>query len=256
MTLLRSVWYCLWVAPHILMGVVVFVMVRRRLDRQFPMFFLYAAFEILQFLVLFSVSQALGFVGTYERLYSVGLALSTAIRFGVILELFTHFSRRYPALDGATRFLFRSATIVLLLLAVGLAVSAPGTGTSFLLNATYISDRTVSVLQSGLLISLFLFSRYFSLSWRSHAFGIALGLGIFASVELASSAVRLHLKVFGNTLVNLLTMATYSCCALIWLFYLVADEEQHERPSLGPPTLPPKYNLDIWNQELQRLLQR
>jgi hypothetical protein len=113
-------------------------------------------------------------------------------------------------------------------------------------------DRTVSVLQCGLLISLFLFSRYFALSWRSQAFGIALGLGIFASVELAVSAVALHLGTFSNRTVILITMATYHCCVLIWMFYLLLPE----RTAYFTRRELPKQDLEVWNQELQRLLQR
>jgi hypothetical protein len=251
MTPLRVLWYCLWVAPHALQGILLFAMVRRRLDRQFPMFFLYTAFEVLQFVVLFTTSRShLQFGEVYVRVYSVGLALSTAIRFGVIYELFKHFFHRYPALDGAGQVLFRGATILLLLVAVGLAVSAPGSSATLMLTATYALDRTVSILQCGLLISLFLFSRYFLLSWRSHAFGIALGLGIFATVELAASAVWLHLGAFGNPVVNLLTMATYTGCVLTWIFYLVGQERE---PQYSVKALP-DYDLEIWNRELQRLL--
>jgi hypothetical protein len=112
-------------------------------------------------------------------------------------------------------------------------------------------DRTASVLQSGLLISLFLFSHYFGLSWRSPAFGIALGLGIFASVALATSTIWLHLGVFGNRAVNLFTMATYHCCVLIWMFYLMVPERQPQHPASKLP----EYDLKTWNRELQRLLQ-
>ena len=256
MTALRLLWYCLWVTPHLLQGIIVCVMLRRKLHRQFPMFFLYSAFEILQFLVLFTISLSpIHFGQGYVRVYSVGLALSTAVRFGVIYELFVHFFRRYPALGGIGGLLVRGVTIVLLLVAIGLAVSAPGSSTNFLLNTTYALDRTVSVLQCGLLISLFLFSRYFALSWRSQAFGIALGLGIFASVELAASALWLHIGAFGNAPVNLITMATYNCCCVIWIIYLVAEDRKPQHPPKRVPKLP-KYDLEIWNQELQRLLQQ
>jgi hypothetical protein len=254
MTPLRMLWYCLWFAPHILQGILFFDMVRRRLHRSFPMFFLYTAFEILQFGLLFAISRSnVHFGEGYLRVYSVGLALSTAIRFGVIHELFSHFFLRYPALTGTGRLLFRGATIILLLVAVGLAVSAPGSSENFLLNATYALDRTVSVLQCGLLISLFLFSRYFVLSWRSHAFGIALGLGIFASVELGTSAIWLRLGAFGNPAVNLLTMAVYYCCVLIWMLYLMEPEQERRYPR-HPSRKLPEYDLEIWNRELQRLI--
>lgn len=256
MSALRLLWYYLWIAPHILQGIIVFVMVRRRLHRQFPMFFLYMVFEILQFGILFAISQSgAQFGGSYARVYAVGLAVSTAIRFGVIYALFCHFFHRYPALSGPGKLMFRGLTVVLLLLAVGLAFSAPGKGANFLFDATYVMDRTVSVLQCGLLISLFFLSRYFVLLWRSQAFGIALGLGIFACVELAAAAVRLHVGSFGSTAANILIMATYHCCVLVWLFYLMASERQPRYPSTASAKLP-AYDLEIWNQELQRLLQQ
>jgi hypothetical protein len=254
MTPLRLLWYCLWVTPHALQGIILLVMVRRGLNRQFPMFFLYTVFEVLQFVVLFAISQShLQFGEAYKHVYSVGLALSTAVRFSVIHELFGHFFRRYPTLDGARRLLFRGTIVVMLLVAVGLAVSAPGNGADFFVRITYVLARTVSVLQCGLLISLFWFSKYFVLSWRSHAFGIALGLGILASVELATSAIWLHLGAFGNIAVNLFTMATYNCCVLIWIFYLTAEDRRPQYPTNRSPKLP-KYDLEIWNQELERLL--
>jgi len=247
-------YYYLWVAPHLVLGVVLFVMVRRGLHRQFPMFSLYATWEILQFVLLFTIHLShVHFGEGYLRAYSVGLVLSTGIRFGVIHELFRHFFHRYPALSGPGRFLFRMVTVVLLLVAVGLAVASPSNGADFLLRTTYgFLDRTASILQCGLLIALFLFSRYFALPWRSIAFGIALGLGIFASVELATSAVWLHLGAFGNVFVNLLTMGTYHCSVLIWMFYLLAPERE---PRYTLKTLP-GHDLEIWNRELQRLLQQ
>jgi hypothetical protein len=254
MTHLRLLWYCLWVTPHALQGIILLVMMRRNLHRQFPMFFLYTAFEVLQFLVLFTISLShFQFGAGYRSVYSVGLALSTAVRFSVIYELFGHFFRWYPTLEGTRQLLFRGTILLMLLVAIGLAVSAPGNDADFLVKVTYVLDRTVSVLQCGLLISLFLFSKYFILSWRGQAFGIALGLGIFASVELATSAIWLHLGAFGNTAVNLFTMATYNCCVLIWIFYLTAEDQKPQYPANRSPKLP-KYDLEIWNQELERLL--
>jgi hypothetical protein len=253
MSPLRLLWYCLWVAPHLLQGIILFSMVRRKLHRQFPMFFFYSGFEILQFGILFAIFHShLGFGAEYRGVYSLGLALSTTIRFGMIHELFKQFFRQYPALEASGRFLFRGATIVLLMVAIGLAVSAPGKSADFLVTATYAFDRTASTLQCGLLVSLFLFSRYFALSWRSPSFGIALGLGIFACVELAAAALRLQSGSFGNTVANLLVMATYNDCVLIWMFYLMAPERESQHRQKPMPT----YDLEIWNQELQRLLQQ
>ena len=130
-------YYYLWIAPHVLQGIIVFAMLRRRLHRQFPMFFLYSVFEILLFGILFAISQtAIRFGDPYKQVYAVGLAVSTAMRFGIIYALFCHFFSRYPALSGPGKLLFRGLTVVLLVLAVGLAFSAPGKGANFLFDAT------------------------------------------------------------------------------------------------------------------------
>lgn len=254
--------YYLWVAPHVLLGSVLFFMVRRQVYRQFPMFFLYAMWEISQFAVLFAIHLSNFHFGPgYKGAYLAGLALSTAIRFAVIHELFRHFFHRYPALTGPGRFLFRGATVLLLLIAVGLAISAPGNPAdqtlaraatfSSLRATTFALDRAVTILQCGLLISLFLFSRYFTLSWRSNAFGIALGLGVFASLELATSAIRIYVTSMDKVF-DISSMVTYHLCVLIWMFYLLAPERE---PRYALQTLP-EHDLEIWNQELQRLLQQ
>jgi hypothetical protein len=252
MTPLRMLWYYLWVAPHVLQGIILLAMVRRGLQRQFPMFLLYTGFEIWQFGVLWTVSfSLLGFGGRYFHLYSVGLVVSAAIRFAVIRELFGHLFDRYPTLTGPGRSLLRGTTVALLLVALAVAASAPGNSANFLLKVTYDLDRVASILQAGLLISLFVFSRYFVLSWRNQAFGIALGLGILSSVELAMSALRLYGLVSG-TIFDFVIMGSYHCCVLIWIFYLAVPERQ-VRHSAKPL---PEHNLDVWNRELQRLLQR
>jgi hypothetical protein len=250
---LHILWYYLWVAPHVLQAIILFAMVRRRLHRSFPMFFLYTASEILQFGVLFGISQShLQFGEDYVRLFSGGMAVSSALRFGVIYEVFSHLFADYPVLTETGHMLFRGVTIFLLLAGVGVAIFMPGKNVDLLMRATNTLDRTVSLLQCGLLLFVFIFSRYFVLSLRSHAFGIALGLGAYASVQMATSTVLLYVGSTSSRLPNFITMGAYHCSVLIWLFYLAVPERQtrHAVSAL------PEHNLDIWNQELHRLLQR
>lgn len=251
--------YYLWLAPHALETIILFAMFRRGLHRQFPMFFLYISFEIAQCLCLLYVSQYVSyFHEVYFQVYAVGLAISTAIRFAVIYELFCHFFRRYPAISGAGKWLFRAASLVLLFLALGLAISAPGNvpPTSAndatylaLRSTTFAADQAACVLQGGLLISLFLFSRYFVLSWRSPAFGIALGMGTFAIAEFATTALRLYLPI-SHDVYDRVGMGIYHLCVLIWISFLVRPEPELRFELKSLPT----YDLEIWNQEMERLL--
>ena len=258
--LLRPLFYYLWIAPHILQAVIVVLMIRRRLYKQFPIFLLYTVFELLQFAVLLTVFIRFGSLSDerYRGAFLVGTAISSALRFGIIYEIFIEVFRNYDALRDLSKVLFRCATVILLLIGVALA-STHGSGSGFLLIVP-ILDRTVRFMQCGLLVFLFLFSRYFGISWRNYAFGIALGFGILASLELVDYAIRSQI-VAGSYLLDYLGMATYHCSVLIWIFYLVAQDPQGQQEPQGPRTPRmqkqlPEHDLEAWNQELERLLHR
>lgn len=90
------------------------------------------------------------------------------------------------------------------------------------------------------------------ISWRKPVFGIALGLGIYLSAELAVAAVRSEAGDVWPMGLDLLTMGAYFCCVLVWLFYLLAPERS---PAHAVENLP-ESDLRVWNQELEQLLQR
>jgi hypothetical protein len=250
MTLFRLLFYYLWIAPHILLIAVAVLMIRRKVFKEFPAFLVYSIFEFVQFSVLFALIHLPSVSGQrYYDAYLVGVAVSAALRFGVIHEIFENVFRNYTALDQLRKVLFGWATVVLLLVAVATATFAPGEN-SRLIAAIYAIGRAVSIVQAGLIFFLFLFTRYFALTWRNYVFGIALGLGIFASVDLATSAIKTQLgpNPVADVL-NMVSMATYHCSVLIWLFYLLAPEHETRRINQLP-----SHDLQQWNNELQRLL--
>ena len=119
-----------------------------------------------------------------------------------------------------------------------------------ILSGVYVVDRTISIIQCGLLLFLFLFSSYFGLSWRSYVLGIAIGLGFYSVVHLATSSIWMRAGPFnGSYIIDFVTMATFHCCVLIWFFYLVSQEPV--RRSVGEI---PHNELEVWDRELGRLL--
>ncbi len=106
------------------------------------------------------------------------------------------------------------------------------------------------MVQSGLLLALLLFSRFLGLSWRRPAFGIALGLGIVTSVDLAMFALRAEFTSrAGAEFLNLLITGTYLVCVSIWIGYLLAPE-----PEPASLAVVPHDEVETWNTELQHLL--
>jgi hypothetical protein len=253
MTSFFSLLIYLWIAPHVLQVAILGVMVYRKQYRQFPVFFSYTGFEILQFLVLLVVNHLrLMSHEHYHVVFSLGSAGSTMLRFGIIYEILARVFHNYPSLNRFGKILFFWAALFLLAIAVGLSRGTSGGGTEHLRVVVSVLDRTFSIVQCGLLLAMFLFSRYFALSWRNTEFGIALGFGIFASVELASSAVRSQVGLAGNHFLDYFTLATYHLCVLIWLCYMLAPEPPARYDARGLP----EHDLETWNQELGRLIKR
>jgi hypothetical protein len=245
-------WHFLWLAPHVLQIFIAVIMFRRGLVREFPIFFIYTLFQVIEEGTLFVLDHSAA-VSDYQYWYAhwVGLTISGALRFGIIWELCANVFRNYPGLRRLSRLAFRGATIVLLFLATTVAARAPEDGTYHIFSRIQVVDLSVNVMQSGLWLLLVGLSFYLGLSWRSFAYGIAFGLGIFATVALASEAARVWTGFVAGYAFDFVTMAAYNCCAVIWLTYLMAPER-----SLGALKELPENNLEQWNAELQRLLQQ
>jgi hypothetical protein len=244
----------LWFAPHAVQLVIAILLVRRKLTHEFPAFFLYTIYELLQFVVTAGLYRYRGITDDqYMNIYLVCNIGSALIRFAVVYEIAGYLFREYPALSGVGKKVYRGAAGVLVLVSVGLVAWTSGETKNFLAVWVHIVDRVVSIIQCGLLAVLFAMSRLLRFSWRNHAFGIALGMGLFASVELAVSAVRPYLPNSKSVVaMNLVTMGTYHVCVLIWAWYLWAPERVHEHEGAAVAA----NELDNWDAALQRVIER
>lgn len=243
-------WHFLWLAPRVLQIFIAAIMIRRGLVRDFPVFFVYTVFQIISESTLFALDHdALVTDYQYWYVYWVGLTASSALRFGILWEIGCSVFRNYPGLRPLKRFVFRWAIVVLLFVAIAVAAHAPEDGTFHILSRSRILDLSVNVMQSGLWLLLVGFSAYFKLSWRSFAHGIAFGLGIFATVTLATQAVRVGSGFVAGYAFDFVNMATYNCCTLVWLVSLLSPETAR-----GTLKELPENNLEQWSAELQRLL--
>jgi hypothetical protein len=244
-------WHYLWLAPHAFQVVIFAVMIRRRLYREFPVFFAYLLYEAVEGFLLFALDILPSVTpAQYWRASWIGSFGSIALRFALIWEIFSHVFRPYPALWEFGKLVFRWAAFVLLLVAVAVAVYSPSPQGLWILSGVFVIDRTISIIQSGLLMFLFLFSSYFGLSWRSYIFGIAAGLGIYSSVQLVASSIWIQTGLFNpSDIFTFVSMATFHCSVLIWFFYLVSKE-----PVRLPVGEIPRNDLEVWDHELARLL--
>lgn len=245
----RSVSLYLWVAPHILLAVVAAMLYLRRLHRAFPFFFTYTVFETCQFLALFSIGMFSNSL-IYQYVFGLGLAISAIIRFGVVQEIFNCVFHDYPRLESVATFSMRCLIVVLILASIAASVYASGTVSEDLIAGVALLDRSVAMVQAGLLLFIFVFSWIFGLSWRLFPLGVALGFGILASSDLAVWALRLlNSGMPFVSVLNLLLTGTFHVTVLVWLGYLL----KAENPVAA--TAHSMVEISRWTGELERPLQ-
>lgn len=248
-------WHYLWLGPQFLQGALVIILWRRRLNKQFPVFFAYLIFGATEQVTLY-VMDVLPSVSvtTWWLAFSVGLVIEGFIRLGVMGELFFHLLEPRPAIAQVGRRLITCAGALLVLLATLAAAYAPLDAHQFALGyRATILQQTLYMIESGLILFLFLFAACFHLRWRKPTLGIGLGRGISASVHLATWAVMTSgVPNDKRNLLDFLNMATYQVCVLIWFYFLLVPQKSSTTYAVSLP----ENSLDIWNRELERLLQR
>jgi hypothetical protein len=248
------IWHYLWLAPHVLQLGLGILMWRRGLHRLFPLFWAYLMFEAVEEFALYVLDVSPRFSAhTFWSGFCIGLVVQGLISFAVIGELFRHTLGLWPALAKVGNRLISGIGAILVVLATLAAAYAPIDNPQFsIVSRAHILEQTFYIIQCGLILFLFLFAAHFELTWDRHAFGIAFGFAIVWCEHMATWAVMASGALLSQRhLLDLLNMATYQVCVLIWCYYLLVPQKI-VTTSAAPL---PEHNLDIWNRELERLLQ-
>src|SRR5437868_13585145 len=111
------------------------------------------------------------------------------------------------------------AAVVMVVLGIASAAS-PGASQPGMIAGVFALERSIRIVQCGLMAFLFIFASTLSLSWKHHSFGIALGFGIFASVDVIIVAIRAQLGPVANHAFMLLKPGAYLLATSIWTGYL------------------------------------
>ena len=215
---LKYLYYTLWIAHPILqLGIGIF-MYRRGLLRQFKFFFAYILTQLASFAIVFPAFVWRSYSAAFY-LYWCTNAISVAFGFLVIHEVFVDVFRFFHTLRDLGTVLFKWAGLVMLLVAGVVSVSANASEMAPWMQAIITSQRCVRIIQVGMILFLLFFAHYLGISRRQHSFGIALGFGSFAVIELIliCSWVGNHLSGPGMSIAN---MAAYNCSLGLWLGYV------------------------------------
>jgi len=216
---IKLVYYLLWIAHPVFESFIALAMLRSGRYRQFKYFFAYIVAEIIAFAVVFPTYRYNPAACLYLSWFSA--AVSVVLGFKVIHEAFLDAFRPFHTLRDLGTVLFKWAGLVMLLVAGVVSISSSSLDVAPWMQAILTAQRCVRIIQVGMVLFLLFFARYLGVSRRQYSFGIALGFGCFAMVELSlvASWVGDHLN---NLSMNLVNMVAYNLTLFIWLGYTLA----------------------------------
>lgn len=237
----------LWIASIALQVLLATVLLAKRAWRKYPMFSAYVFFTLVETAATFPGHRTgIAYFYTFWICEAIGIVLGLA----VVREIFTNIFAPHAALRKLATLIFRVAVVALILLAVGAIYEQSGSAKSIARVVMVATDGT-RIVELGLIMFLFLSSSAFGLHWRQNEFGIALGLGTCAAIELINVTLITHMSSAGGQFLSLVRSLSFNGSLLIWLGYLLAPPE---RPTTTVDVQ--KAQLEQWNQAVTELINR
>jgi hypothetical protein len=215
--------YASWAAGPVLQIMLLLFMFHRKRHAVFPRFFSYIIFQIVKSGILFVVYRYSP--DNYFGAYWSGNAISVLLGVAVMDEILQHLLKQYGGIQKFASVIFRWACGLLIVLSIVNAFSTQQASADRLLSAVLAFDRSERVMQCGLCILLMILCRFLRNCWRQPVFGIALGFGVFACIEMVLVSVVMH---FGNSpaaIVSLIKSSAYNAVTVLWIVYLRRPSE-------------------------------
>jgi hypothetical protein len=210
--------YLSWVAGPVLETVLLACMVHRKLHRVFPRFFSYIIFQVLKSGILFLTYRY--YEEAYFDAYWTGSAISVILAVTVMDEILQHVFRDYGGAQNLGAVIFRWACGLLLVLAIVTAVTGQGGSADRVVAVVLTFDRSIRVMQCGLFCLLMILCRLLKNCWRQQVFGIALGFGLFASMEMILVSLAMSYGGKAGPTLSLVKSAAYNVVTILWIGYL------------------------------------
>ncbi len=224
--------YVSWLVGPALQITLLTFMIQRKLHVVFPRFFSYILFQTVKSGFLFVIYRY--YDGMYFDAYWTGNAISVLLAVTVMDEILHNFFKQYGGIQNLGSLIFRWACGLLLLLSIVTAFSSQQASTDRVVSAVLAFDRSVRVMQCGLFLLLMVLCRFLKNCWRQHVFGIALGFGVFASIELMLVSIVMHYGDGPVAIVSLVKSAAYNTVTLLWIISLRRQSQSIPEIDVAP----------------------
>lgn len=226
--------------------VIAVILVRRSLWRtQFPFFFLYVCYSIVNVVGLLAVS-ALSSSRTYARVYWMAQPLYAILGVMAMNESFRTVFRVYYFRRSWFRFLLPAVVLAILSVSTWkwLRHSPIQAGP---LTVAYISfDLAMNYMLAGIFAVFGVLVFFWRPKWQRYPYAILIGFGVFSIVGMLADALRSDFGTKMNFIFSYAAAMAYIVACVIWLRAFMRDHEELKDRS-APPVDP---------NELLRLLTR
>jgi hypothetical protein len=235
------------ILPHL---AILFVLFRKQLHKEVRWFVLYLATTVAYLPVLFVVYQ-LRDARSYFYLSWLFNSIGLVLAFMVILDVARNVLSGYAAIQRLALGFVATVGVALLSLATYVGtLGAPDQDPimAFLL----IFERSIRIVQIGLIVSLFAFVALLGLNWKNYVFGIALGYGLYASASLSLIAYVAQVGPKVAYISIIIDQFAYLSMLAIWMTYVLQTEPA--KRVLFPASA--RQDLERWNRALAEVVSR
>jgi hypothetical protein len=148
-------------------------------------------------------------------------------------EILRSLFKEYGGIQTLGITIFRWSCGLLLLFAILSAWSSSEAAVDRAVASVLAFDRSMRLMQIGLFLLLMFLCRFLRNCSRQQVFGIALGFGIFASIELILVSVVMRYGNAHAAMISLLKSTAYNAVTLVWIGYL---KQAQSVPNVGAVT--------------------
>ena len=232
--------------PIPILAAIAAVMYRRKQHLLYPVFWTYLCFQVLSIIVELT-TRILSFSAYFYVYWSSSFAI---LIFNLILfrTIFSSVLKKYSSLDRLRRIGFEVVLAIIwcaaLLVTLRITIHGP------FLQKIMKAELVVSFTAVGMFLFVVLACRLFGIRWSSHIAGIAMGLGLMGTVDLAVFALwsrggnaKTHIQ-----LVGWLSTLAFDAAVGIWAFYFLRDRPEPQ----GPES--PRRDLLEWSEAMREVI--
>jgi hypothetical protein len=218
----------IWLAGICLQIILAIALVVRQAWRKFPVFSFYFIFNLLQStaMLVLTATETLHPRAYFYSFWGLQV-LVLLLGLGVMFEVFMRLLTSYPTIKRTVVPACFVAVVVLMFFDAMAMYGRHPSGDLSLMVPFLRAEETVRVVQAGMVVFLYVCAGFFRLHLREVEFGIALGLGIFATLQLIGVVLTSHFGVEVMPATGTFEMLSFDVAVLIWLRYFTARNVGH-----------------------------